>query len=164
VSFTASDNRGVARVELSVDGQVVASTTTAPFGVTWDTTTVTNGPHTLTAKAYDAAGNQGASAPVGITVSNGTGTTADTTPPVTNITAVVLTRTSAKVAVVSSDDTAVTGVALLVDGKVYATSTAGTTTFNVNKKWLGPGPHTLQSKAWDAAGNVGVSAVMTVTR
>src|SRR5690242_4502192 len=52
VSFTASDNRGVARVELSVDGQVVASTTTAPFGVTWDTTTVTNGPHTLTAKAY----------------------------------------------------------------------------------------------------------------
>ncbi len=38
--------------------------------MSWDTTTVTNGSYTLTARAYDAAGNTTTSAPVSVTVNN----------------------------------------------------------------------------------------------
>src|SRR5207302_4189686 len=51
---------------------------------TWNTTTTTNGPHTLNFTATDAAGKT-ATASVSITVSNGTGT-GDTTPPTVAIT------------------------------------------------------------------------------
>ena len=43
-----------------------------PTRVTWDTTTATNGSHTLTAVARDAAGNTTTSAGVTVTVSNDT--------------------------------------------------------------------------------------------
>jgi len=46
------------------------SDTTAPYSLAWDTATAANGAHSLLAKAYDAAGNVGSSATVGITVSN----------------------------------------------------------------------------------------------
>lgn len=68
-SATASDNVGVARVEFSVDGIIKNTDTASPYSTTIDTTTLTNGTHTFTATAYDAAGNnQAASATV--TVSN----------------------------------------------------------------------------------------------
>ena len=42
----------------------------SPYSVSWNTTTVTNGNHTLTAVARDAAGNTTTSAPVTVTVAN----------------------------------------------------------------------------------------------
>jgi hypothetical protein len=59
-------------VQFKLDGANLGpEDTTAPYGVTWDTTTATNGAHTLTTKAYDAALNVGTSATVSVTVSNG---------------------------------------------------------------------------------------------
>ncbi|HUP31586.1 MAG TPA: S8 family serine peptidase [Gaiellaceae bacterium] len=71
VQASASDDVGVARVELYVDGGLVGTDTTSPYTFSWDTTTVANGSHSLQTKAYDAAGNVGSSALVGVTVSNG---------------------------------------------------------------------------------------------
>ena len=71
-SATASDNVGVTRVELLVDGALQGTDTAAPYSWSWNTTTVANGAHTLTSKAYDAAGNVGTSVAVAVTVSNGT--------------------------------------------------------------------------------------------
>jgi subtilisin family serine protease len=73
VSANASDNVGVSRVELSVDGGVVGSDTTSPYQIAWNTTTVSNGSHSLQTRAFDAAGNMGLSAIVNVTVSNATG-------------------------------------------------------------------------------------------
>ena len=42
---------------------------TAPYTISWDTTTVADGPHTLTAEARDAANNVG-TASVVVTVNN----------------------------------------------------------------------------------------------
>jgi hypothetical protein len=68
----AADNVGVAGVRLFVDGtQVGAERTTPPYSVAWDTTTVPNGSHVITASARDAAGNSATSATVSVTVSNG---------------------------------------------------------------------------------------------
>jgi hypothetical protein len=72
VSATASDDVGVVGVQFELDGATLgAEDTTAPYSVVWNTTTATNGSHTLTAVARDAAGNTTTSAPVTVTVSNG---------------------------------------------------------------------------------------------
>src|SRR5207249_4049673 len=51
----------------------------APYSIPWDTTTASEGSHTLTAVARDAVGLQFTSAPVRVTVSNGP--PPDTSPP-----------------------------------------------------------------------------------
>ena len=72
VSAVAADAGGLAGVRLLVDGVDLApELTSAPYETTWDTTTVPDGPHTLTAVARDTSGNTATSAPVPVTVSNG---------------------------------------------------------------------------------------------
>jgi glucose/arabinose dehydrogenase/PKD repeat protein len=71
VTATASDNVGVAGVQFLVDGLATGSEDpTAPYGLSWDTRTASNGVHTLTARARDAAGNSTLSPPVTVNVSN----------------------------------------------------------------------------------------------
>ena len=73
VSATAADNVGVAGVQFKLDGaNLGAEDTTAPYSVSWNTTTATNGTHTLTAIARDAAGNTTTSTSVSVTVDNAT--------------------------------------------------------------------------------------------
>jgi beta-lactamase superfamily II metal-dependent hydrolase len=71
VTASASDNVGVTKVEFYLDGVLQSTDTTSPYAWSWNTTTATNGAHSLTSKAYDAALNVGTSAAVGVTVSNG---------------------------------------------------------------------------------------------
>jgi hypothetical protein len=74
VAATASDDSSVVKVEFYVDGQLQFTDTTAEwFFPFWDTTLITNGPHTLVAKAYDAAGNLGESPAVTVQVQNAPG-------------------------------------------------------------------------------------------
>ncbi len=62
----------VVGVQFKLDGaNLSAEDTTAPYSVTWDTLTVGNGPHILTAVARDALGLRYTSDPVPVTVSNG---------------------------------------------------------------------------------------------
>src|SRR6266850_4270931 len=65
----ASDNVGVAGVQFYIDGSPSGSEVTgAPFTTTWNTNASTNGSHTITAVARDAAGNRTTSSPVSVTV------------------------------------------------------------------------------------------------
>jgi len=70
VTASASDNVGVTKVEFYLDGALKSTDTTSPYSWSLDTTTATNASHTLTSKAYDAAGNVGTSSTVTVTVSN----------------------------------------------------------------------------------------------
>ena len=71
LSANASDNVGVAGVQFLVDNNpVAAEDITSPYGVSWNTATVANGTHILTALARDAAGNTATSAPVTLNVAN----------------------------------------------------------------------------------------------
>jgi hypothetical protein len=84
VTASASDNVGVAGVQLLLDGaNLGAEDTVSPYSVSWNTTTATNGNHTLTARARDAAGNNATSAGVTVNVNN----VVDTEAPVATITA-----------------------------------------------------------------------------
>ena len=71
VSAAAADNVAVAGVQFKLDGSALNSEDTAPpYAVSWDTGTASNGSHTLTAVARDAAGNQTTSTAVTVTVTN----------------------------------------------------------------------------------------------
>jgi hypothetical protein len=71
VNASASDNVGVASVQFTLDGaNLGAADTSVPYTVSWNTTTATNGPHTLRAIARDSAGNSTTSAVVNVTVNN----------------------------------------------------------------------------------------------
>lgn len=72
LSATASDNVAVTNVEFYVDGVLKGNDATAPYSMSLNSATLSNGAHSLTAKAFDAAGNNATSAPVGFSVNNST--------------------------------------------------------------------------------------------
>jgi hypothetical protein len=61
LSASASDNVGVSKVEFWIDGSLVGSLTNGPFTLSYDSRQLANGSHSLTAKAFDAAGNSATS-------------------------------------------------------------------------------------------------------
>jgi acetolactate synthase regulatory subunit len=67
---TASDTVGVTRVEFFVDGDRISTLMSAPYSILWDTTTVPNGNHVLTTRAFDACGNSQTSNGVTVSVVN----------------------------------------------------------------------------------------------
>jgi hypothetical protein len=70
VSGSASDNVGLAAVDVQIDGGAwQAASGKASWSYAWDTTAVTNGTHTLVAKATDTGGNT-TTASLTLTVSN----------------------------------------------------------------------------------------------
>lgn len=73
ITASAQDNIGVSKVELYVNSQLIATKTSAPYSTSWNTTNYADGPQTLIAKAYDAAGNTSSDS-YSVTVQNGTGT------------------------------------------------------------------------------------------
>src|SRR5206468_3901921 len=163
VSASASDNIGVAGVQFLVDGANLGGEDTAsPYSVSWNTATVGNGSHTLTATARDAAGNRTTSSPVSVTVSN-----ADTTPPAVSISAPASGATVSGTVTVSasaSDNVGVAGVQFLVDGaNLGGEDTASPYSVSWNTTTVGNDSHTLTASARDAAGNRTTSSPVSIT-
>lgn len=70
VTAEASDDVGVAGVQFFVDGNPIGiEDTIGPYSTSWNTTSITNGSHTLSAQVTDESGNTASSA-VTLTVSN----------------------------------------------------------------------------------------------
>ncbi|MHB8056969.1 MAG: Ig-like domain-containing protein [Desulfuromonadaceae bacterium] len=160
VSATASDNIAVTKVEFYVNGALQTADTAAPYTYSWNTASVSNGSYTLSAKAYDAAGNVGQSSAVQVTVNN------DKTAPVTSITSPASGATvggSITVASSASDNVAVTKVEFYVNGALQATDTTSPYSFSWNTVSLASASYVLTTKAYDAAGNIGQSGNVTVT-
>src|SRR6185312_16056889 len=81
VSATATDNGAISKVEFYRDNNVLLTTDTSlPYTFNWNSTTVTEGAHTLYAIAQDTAGFRTTSATVAITVDNTVPTVAITSP------------------------------------------------------------------------------------
>ncbi len=165
VTATASDNAGVAGVQFKLDGATLgAEDTSAPFSVSWNTTTATNGSHTLTAQARDAAGNTTISAGVTVTVSN---TPPDTTPPTVSITSPSSGATvsgTITVSAAASDNVGVAGVQFKLDGAdLGGEDSSAPYSISWDTTTAGDGSHTLTARARDAAGNATTSSAITVT-
>lgn len=157
VNVSASDNVGVSRVDLVVNGIQLASDTTSPYGFSWDSTKVPDGNATLIAYAYDAAGNS-ASSSISVKVAN----TADTTAP----TAVISNPASGAgvagtvgVQVSASDNVGVSTVSLYIDGQLKSSVTGSSLSYNWNTRKISAGSHTIRVDARDAAGNLGSTSI-----
>lgn len=59
ISASATDNVGVTKMMLYIDGKLVRSVTTASLAYSWSTRKIATGLHTLLIEAYDSAGNKG---------------------------------------------------------------------------------------------------------
>lgn len=156
VDVNASDNVGVTRIDLRVNGSTVASDRSGPFALSWDSTSVANGMATLSAVAYDAAGNAGASANVSVNVANN-GVT-DTMPPVVGIANPVAgAKVSGTVSITTNatDNNGSTTLrqVLVIDGKQVASATGAKLSYNWNTRKAASGSHTISVTATDAAGN-----------
>jgi hypothetical protein len=61
---------GITRVEYLVDGTVIGTSTATPYSFAWDTSTIADGAHAVTARVTDAANAVVTSAPRNVTVAN----------------------------------------------------------------------------------------------
>lgn len=163
VFINADDNIQVDQVKFYVGSQLVGTKLSAPYSWTWDSRSVADGNQTLKAVAFDLAGNS-AQSTIGAIVKN----TIDNTAPTVAITSpgnsTRLSGAKVTVNVSASDNIGVTKVELYVDGKLFGTDTSAAYSFSLNVKQLTSGTHTLQAKAYDAAGNVSSSTPVTVTK
>lgn len=138
---------------------VVATATASPFDFTF---TPSAGTHTYYAYVTMNTGDRIFSAPIWINQ----GATADTTAPTTAITAPATGATvsgTTMVAASASDNVGVTRVEFYLDNILQSTSTTAPYSWTWNTTTTANGAHTLASKAYDAAANVGTSANVTVT-
>jgi hypothetical protein len=71
VTADASDDHGVTQVEFFVDGASIGIDASAPYAATWDTTTASEGIHTVTTIATDTIGQTGSDSAT-VTVQNTT--------------------------------------------------------------------------------------------
>jgi hypothetical protein len=164
LTASASDNVGVTNVQFLVDGSNYgALDTVAPYSVSLNTGALTNGSHTVQARARDAAGNVRTSSLVTFNVSNVTA--ADTTPPNVAVTSPTSGQTvsgTINAAATASDNVGVAGVRFLIDGAQQGSEdTAAPYTASINTTALTNGNHTITARARDAAGNVRTSTAVT---
>ena len=159
IGASASDTTsGVAKVEFLVDGVLKSTDTSSPYSYSWDTTTTADGSHTLTAKAYDVVGNTDTDVIV---------TTVDNTDPAVFITspadkAMVL-GTKTITANASDITSGVSKVEFYVDEVKKSTGASSPYSYSWDTTTTADGNHTLTAKAYDAAGNIGLSSSVSVT-
>ncbi|MEM3478744.1 MAG: S8 family serine peptidase [Candidatus Bathyarchaeia archaeon] len=158
VSVSASDDRGVARVELFKNGVLFAVDSEEPYEFYWDTTTEPDGAYTLVARAYDAAGNVGESNAVSVNVVN----FRDVKPPAVSIVKPLDGSTASRtIDVVASawDESGVSRVEFYVDGKLAATVSAEPYVYRWNTRSVKDGWHTITAKAYDKYGNAAEATI-----
>ena len=161
VTATASDNVGVASVQFQLDGaNVGALDTTSPYAYSWNTTTASNGSHTLRAIAKDAAGNSTTSASVTVTVSNVADTTAPSVP--AGLTATAVSSSQINLSwTASTDNVGVTGYKVYRGGAQIGTSPS---TSYQDAGLTASTSYSYTVAAYDAAGNTSAqSASATAT-
>ena len=164
VDVKASDDREVTRVELFINGVLIGSDATAPYGFSVDTSGMPEGDLAVEARGVDAAGNVG-KANLSVIVAN------DTTPPsvqiVNPLSGATITGPTT-VSVSASDDKRVAKIKLAIGGKEVANSYGSTLSYswdpyagargkgNRNKV---TGTYTVTATATDEAGNARSASV-----
>jgi hypothetical protein len=159
VSVSASDNVGVSKVELYINGILYANDSTEPYNFSWDTSRYNNGAYNLEAVAYDSSGNIGESTLITVYVDNPT----DTIPPLVSITSPPQGSPVSKkvtIKVTASDNVGIGKIELFIDNVLKSTVSSGTIlTYNWNTNKELNGPHVISTKAYDIAGNVSADSI-----
>lgn len=162
IEASANDASGIARVEIWLDGQLVATRTAAPYTHPWDTAATPDGAHEIKVVAYDQAGrsNQQIS---NVTFTRGVLPPDLEGPQLSNpafagaALANGMTLTSnGNLTVSASDQSGISRIELLLDGQALAiaTGSGGNYSMTLDLSQIANGPHTLTLRATDSLGNI----------
>jgi hypothetical protein len=161
LSANASDDRSsISKVEFYLGNTLLGTDWSAPYTYSWNTRAHANGAHVLTAKAQDAFGNMASSTALNVTVDN------DFTVPTVAFTAPSAGATlsgTVELAATASDNVGVTRVEFYDGASLLGTDTTAPYSLAWNTAGVAVGGHTLTARAYDAVGNVGTSASVSVT-
>ena len=153
INGTASDNTLLSQVSISIDGGAqFAATYSSGLWTVPIISGLSNGIHTITAVAIDAAGNVKTSA-LSFTVDNNPPTVSVSYPAsnaIINTASPIITGTS------FDAETGVESISATIDGSYQTLS--GTTNWTMDTSGLSQGSHTLVVTATDEAGNVATIA------
>jgi hypothetical protein len=161
VSANATDDVSVAGVQFKLDTNtnIGAEKTSAPYSLTWDSTGVADGTHTIIAVARDGSGNYATSSVITITVDNIAATVSLTAPS----SGATVSGSSVTLSATASDTAGVAGVQFKIDGSNLGsliTSSPYTTSWNSTS--VVDGSHTIAAVARDVGGNYATSSI-TIT-
>lgn len=162
ISANATDDFSVARVEFLVDGASVGEATAAPFSVNWNTAGVAVGNHSLSAIAYDAAGNSATDDDTMVMVEMGATDTVGPTLVFTEPAAGAEVKGLITVKIDATDNVGVTTVLLFAGTDNIGTDYAAPYEFLWDTGTVEPGEYKLTARGFDAAGNIGVVEEMIV--
>ncbi|MBL8821227.1 MAG: PKD domain-containing protein [Planctomycetia bacterium] len=164
ITANASDNVGVVGVQFLLNNQPLGAVdTSAPYSFSWNSSQVSNGTHTLSAVARDAAGNTTTASVVQVTVNNQTDTVA---PTITLTSPTHLSTVTGTINIVAnaSDNIGVTGVQFMLNNQPLGVmQTSGNYTYSWNTALVTNGTHMLTAVARDAAGNTTTAGTVIVT-
>ncbi len=157
VSVSATDNVGVTKVELYVNGSLHSTDTSSPYSFLWDSSQRPDGTYQFYAKAYDAAGNTAQSGSITLSLRK-----PDTTPPVVSISSPKegqRFRRKLRIQVSALDDSGISRIDLLLDGIALATEASESMNYVLKGLGLPKGEHTITFEAEDLAGNISTAQV-----
>ncbi|MCB9652680.1 MAG: VCBS repeat-containing protein [Deltaproteobacteria bacterium] len=151
VELNVQDDGEIALVEIYAGPTLVGTKTSAPWTIPVDTTTLSDGPVVLRARATDKADRIG-QATISIRIDN-------TEPPSLSLPTFTPDASFGGNLMLDVDANDTSGIATLtveVDGQVVAerTDVTGSATFTIDTRTLAEGDHTLTIRATDRAGNV----------
>lgn len=144
-----SDNIGVTKVELYVDGQLNYTSNSMVSNIVFDTSTLGNGTHSFVIKAYDGFGNFGSNAYTYI-VNN--------TVPTCKV-SVLNMPTGTKIYQKSTSSIGIKKVEFYVDDNLISTTIKSDSSITTK---LSTGVHKVKCIAYDLNNNIGISNVVTI--
>ena len=149
VTASATDDTKIAKVEFYVGTALKATSTTAPYSFSWDSTTVADGTYSIQAKAYDTANNT-ATDSIQVKAAN-TDTSAPSAP--TNLSAKASAYNKVDLTWTKSTDNAGVTAYRILRNNVAVTQVGNVSAYS-DTTALPNTAYTYQVFALDAAGNV----------
>ena len=159
ITATAVGSLPIVSVQFTVDGaNLGAADTSAPYSVSWNTTSTSNGAHTIAAIARDTGGNV-STATASVNVNNG----GSSTPPTVSILTPAASATVSGTVTLSasaSSSVGLSGVQFQVDGlNTGARLTAAPYSVAWNTSSVTNGTHSISATATDITGNSNTTSI-----
>ncbi len=159
VAVMAEDDTGIQQVQIYDGASRIFWFLGPPYEMTWDTSVVAAGTHSLTARAYDTSGKSATSAPVTVTV-------ADVKPPQVSILRPAdgaAVSDVVEIEATASDVSGVDRVQFFLDAALIGSSSAPPYGISWDAGSAPAGSHILSARAYDPFGNVATSNYVHVT-
>ncbi len=162
VTASALDDTAVSSVSFYANGNLIGTSSTAPYKFSWNSTLIEDGPATLSATAVDAAGNLGTATTISVTVDNIPAVQVDKKPPTVSITSPKNSATvsgTVSIGVRAADNIKLALVTVLVDNQIKCVANTSTVTCKWSTVGVAAGTHTIKAVAQDSAGNTATKSV-----